>query len=412
MSRIVPAALLLLLALMLASFRGPDQSPRERIAEADTSILARLAVPYHGDVYDDELRKLEFDLDAILRLQDALLRSVYDKSDDEAGGLLLQLLEEVDASPELTREELAVVNNAVLARFFGGAPSGPFQSDRDTFWIVQRELYKTLGDDAAIRPEIAESLKDRGLVTYLPPSAPPPARYIGDCRKASVPIPPDWPDPKWQNRKELKVTLVNKGQETFVFAYRSENPAGTCIALPRLNRLNGDIEQLGIICQSDATGRACFWDNVDPTNKEKRLTGPLTGPSPLKLEITSIGNGYTLTDDCTECHRGKNVFLIHPGTPLDLKAPFVTDPQQRYVPIGQVGWSNPGPLYLHRPDGGGHACAACHEIPGLSELYCSILQGAADTTMPSGSTPVGWTPQTGPYALHLAFLRQQCRNAP
>src|SRR5678815_5846899 len=77
---------------------------------------------------------------------------------------------------------------------------------------------------------------------------------------------------------------------------------------------------------------------------------PITGPD-IKLDIDTIGNGMTLGENCTTCHRGDNVFNIHPGTALDLSrpnapgGPYVTDifdPNGtgiRYTPIGQPHWS-------------------------------------------------------------------------
>jgi hypothetical protein len=146
-----------------------------------------------------------------------------------------------------------------------------------------------------------------------------------------------------------------------------------------------------MICQSKTTGKACFWDNIAANGT--RVIG-----TNISLDVRTIQNGSNLGETCTACHRGYNVFNIHPGSALDLgrKAtvgrPYDTNPDVRYTPMGQPHWSNPGPLVLPAPAPKQSSCLACHELPQTSSLYCgSVLRMAAMNTMPPfGTTRAGW----------------------
>lgn len=37
------------------------------------------------------------------------------------------------------------------------------------------------------------------------------------------------------------------------------------------------------------------------------------------MEPANIQGGNELVENCTNCHRGKNAFVVHPGSPLDPK---------------------------------------------------------------------------------------------
>ena len=252
--------------------------------------------------------------------------------------------------------------------------------------------------------------------------------YMTECSNATndVPLPPDWKnDPienaalGWQFRGRLDNSLVFAATTappappggvvtpiTEVWAY--SDPKGVCMALPRKKGAGNDtIELLGIICQSERTGKACFWDNI-------RSTASSAGPAGQRLrdalsdnmKISEIQGGRELRENCTQCHRGNNVFMIHPHSPLALKASpppgsttfpapsglsaLDTNPQRRYQPIptgrmsGLPGepvtpWENPPATNLTAG-----ACANCHEIPALTENYCETLFNSvvAEKTMP------------------------------
>lgn len=223
--------------------------------------------------------------------------------------------------------------------------------------------------------------------------------YIASCRANDVPIPPDWPDERWVARGELPFVFAKFPDAKTNEVYTFEDPSGkgVCYALVRKNH-NSYFEAVGIICQSRKTGKACFWDNVIPGPRvDERIRG-----QEIKLDMRRIGNGSNLRQNCTECHRGAKVFLIHPDTPLSaIKA---TKPKERYNPIGQVDWINPPPME-HKGSG---ACSQCHELPEPTKHYCGLLKQAAERTMPSRANPAGWDNPRSEFKNAIEKLKKRC----
>ncbi|SFN40371.1 hypothetical protein SAMN05216386_0837 [Nitrosospira briensis] len=223
--------------------------------------------------------------------------------------------------------------------------------------------------------------------------------YMRTCRSNSVPIPPNWPDSGWVNRGTLPSEYAFAGSpsnpNSEVWTYVAPGNAGLCYALPRTNT-SGSVGLLGIICQSQTTGKACFWDNLNATTG-RRITG-----RGIRLQINQLKDGSNLAENCTECHRGFNAFVVHPHTPLG--SPTNRDPSVRYTPIGQSTWANP-PAFSEL---GAGACSGCHEIAEPTPRYCGILRQAADKTMPSAATPAGWNRPTAAYAAHISYLKTRC----
>jgi hypothetical protein len=223
--------------------------------------------------------------------------------------------------------------------------------------------------------------------------------YIADCKTAGVPIPPNWPDSAWKDRGALppEYTFASfPGTVTSeVFTYEASDGGGICYALPRKSG-QGSIEALGVICQAKQSGKACFFDNLDPAGN--RITG-----STITMDFSKIQNGYVLGENCTTCHRGFNVYMIHPKTPLGAIAS--RNPLMRYSPIGQQTWDNPPAM----AEQGSGACAECHEIAAPNAAYCGFLKKGANKTMPSPSAPAGWDNPNDEYKAHIDFLKTQCR---
>lgn len=248
-----------------------------------------------------------------------------------------------------------------------------------------------------------------------PPPAPPPRRmsaYMRDCDRNKVPLPPPWGDPAWQRQGVLPPDLTfagQAGQTTEVWAYNDPGGKGVCMALPRKNAA-GEIELLGIICQSKETGKACFWDNIDAATGNR-----ITGAATAGMDPADIEDGSSLSENCTGCHRGDNAFVIHPDTPLELPAPFDIDPDQPYTPVSgtppRPGWVNPpSPLPL-----AGTQCTMCHDMPQLTAAYCrTVLKKALEKTMPpedtttNPATPAGtWDPD---YRGDVTKLAKKCKD--
>ena len=159
--------------------------------------------------------------------------------------------------------------------------------------------------------------------------------YIKTCRAKDVPIPPDWKlsSPDWESHGNLTTILLTPNNldkvqpdlTTFasVWSYASPTVRGACIALGR----NGGSFQ--VICQSAATGHACFWGN-DPNAPHTRWT-----PETTEVTMSSLRDpdqGFTPgTVPCTECHRGNNAFLVAPDDPTWAKVLRPTQPRPTFT---------------------------------------------------------------------------------
>lgn len=256
----------------------------------------------------------------------------------------------------------------------------------ETYGDVYRREWEGVNRGKPVPPPGASS---------VPPGA---SQYMKDCAAAGVPLPPPWGDPRWVNQGELpdKNNFAG-GDKRYTEVWTTKTPGGICYALPRRKDNASDpIELLGQICQSSATGKACFWDNVGLDGK--RVTGDKTnGVDPSKLQ-----GGDKLEENCTACHRGDNVFIIHPGTPLDQpgsnpctgggKSPTEQNTSKPYQPIGRPG-RGPGddggfkndPRTTPLPSGQGNGCTSCHTIPPVTQRYCGLIRGFVE----SGEMPPG-----------------------
>ena len=218
------------------------------------------------------------------------------------------------------------------------------------------------------------------------PAGAAPTAYMTECEKKGVPLPPPWEDPGWKKAGELpkdKIFAAPSLPTAEVWVFKT--PLGICYALPRKDA-KGEIQALGIICQGEESGAACFWDNIRADGTK------ITGAATAGMKVNDMQGGDVLKENCTGCHRGENVFIIHPGTPLQQTADSTgankdpgdpngkpTQPLKKpYKPIGQPGWGNePSDLTLEA-DG----CAFCHELPKLTPEYCRILKQSVGKTMP------------------------------
>ena len=254
--------------------------------------------------------------------------------------------------------------------------------------------------------DLSNLLESEGLLTTLSATEAGGTDYINECQDAGVPIPPDWGSAQWQSRGILSNEFILENQEAEVFVFESSSPRGICIALPRSTGSN--ISALGIICQGNDTSKACFWDSANiPKGSNVPLTDFVGGADLLG------GNGV-----CTDCHAGRNPFIIHPGTPLDIGA--IAKPDNWYEPLVHPSWpQNPGPTNILDnislgPDD--QSCLSCHStsvagrFPAVSTKlpgYCgTILATAVQQTMPPGS--VG----NSAFEKHIQALENACLQEP
>ena len=223
--------------------------------------------------------------------------------------------------------------------------------------------------------------------------------YIDECAAAGVPIPPTWGTSGWESRGIQDPLFIPGNAEVFVFE-KTSPPRGVCMALPRYA---GDmISLLGVICQGNDTrqgndtSKVCFWDNADVPVGDEVPLAEFEGGTDL------IGG-----DICTNCHAGRNAFLVHPDTAVDLDP--TPNPNTWPEPLVPEGWpQNPGPsteldeVALGEGDG---SCLSCHDLPTVSELnvYCSaVLNPAIAETMPPEN------PKNLDFTKHVKALEAAC----
>ncbi len=182
--------------------------------------------------------------------------------------------------------------------------------------------------------------------------------YVALCREEGVPTPPTWEAPNgmsrgdWDFEGELETNLLDFGDPTEVWSFRSNSPKGVCIALPRFSSSSNElIDETGIICLGAETGNACFYDLVD-----------LEADKTYGIDEFQAGADLTSGGVCSDCHAGENPFIVHPNEPLDLGAE-ISSPIW-HVPLVKSVWpQNPGPsniLDLIDLPAGQRECKECH----------------------------------------------------
>lgn len=259
--------------------------------------------------------------------------------------------------------------------------SQPVEGDSSEFadnalliaWLIEQVQPTDASDLKSINKFMAKATAsdlpaELGLVAGDPRSR---ESYQETCSNAGVPIPPDWnpdandPQNRWKKKSIPPTPIFIGGESTTatVWYYESSDPdpVGTCIALPRADS-NGVITSLGVICQGSETSKACFWDNtrdIQPSAKVAILSdGFNAGPD--------LDGG--IGGKCTDCHRGENAYIIHPGSSLNL----ADDPgllmfaQSWVTPIVHDEWfANPAPE-------GDHDLLECVARPSVPESSCSL----------------------------------------
>lgn len=246
--------------------------------------------------------------------------------------------------------------------------------------------------------------------------------YVDECESAGVPIPPtfnyelawhgfsDWTKVGVQTVNFAGGSIAN--QITEVFYYQTGQ--GVCIALPRSQFPPGQTPEqgppdnvvlLGVICQGNASAKACFWDaeNINPNNDVR------FGDGPRPEYFVGGADIDTTTDQCTNCHLGENVFIIHPFTalaevPNTMPSTWV-DP---IIPAGRNWIENIGPFDFDPSSYDfaalqaqglfqfSTACLTCHtsssggrfpQVSNQTTTYCNrVLSAAFGETMPQGES--------------------------
>lgn len=394
-------------------------------------LIIPVRYSFHGSLLDNDLSHIPITTENLSAMQNwaiqVLLKSSNSHNINDKEKLLGELkrrLEENETYPvelqpfvNLTAEA-QLISNLLVHRNPRGGRLNPFPVPGVPLNIIEHTInhifHFPLDDDllAKINALIA---KLRSALSVL--AARPTDEYIDSCRAASVPFPPkwDWPTPlnSWIARGELPPLSSFVGlpgvDKTVVYTY--ENNDGVCFALTRVRSEDNSLLRNSIICQSEETGKACFWEN-----QSRGGSGSFIGPE-VSYEIVDVHGGDVLNENCTDCHRGENAFVIHPETALQLSE-LDTNPAVWYQPVGQEDWSNPGPINLIDASVGQLSCTGCHQLPEVDDVFCEvILRRAAERTMPARAslnedvpTVAGWPPhiQNEDYAFHIDVLAEEC----
>jgi len=405
---LVAAAVLLMVACQP---NNPKQSQAPAKSEGrKTYVFSDIAFAYHGMLLDRDRREIPLDRETLERLQSSMLRSLETSSEDLAFEGVQQrrrssrldprkVASLLDA-PNLQKDERVILTSAVIQQAIFAAPPQERDAYQWRFDLIRERLQNYIPRERwGLRPELRVRLTPELLELIAQWQRVRDSEvYVRQCRDAGVPIPPEWPtDAAWRNRGNLpwRYNFLQSGPDTEVWTYEAPSNQGICYALPR--RSGADVALAGIICQSKPTGKACFWDNIDAATGRR-----ISGPS-IKLRVAELENGATLAENCTDCHRGGNAFLVHPETPLGLGANRF--PDVRYQPIGRAAFVNPSPPMAEIGDG---ECSGCHEVGAPTTSYCVVLSFAADLTMPRASNPANWTTPRAPYDAHIAYFKTHC----
>ena len=386
-----------------------EQPQSEQLPEPQPDLKLKIndiSNGYYESLYDAGGKELKIDKDQVLLMQDALIKELNTNLSEEQQAQFKELKSDFLDVKQSSDVEKVLFQNVLLDGMISNLKPQLKDKYFPSFRLFRHHTHRLFPIPRLTDYQwILDLLKQRSLLDHLvliPPLET--DDYIKTCRENNVPIPPAWGSDLWIHQGTATIDFLDSDR-TEVYAYKNPTVPGACMALPRwvVNDTTGAeyIQFLGIICQSKTTGKACFWDNISNETGTR-----ITGGDDLAFNLTDIQNGNTLAEDCTDCHRGKNVFLIHPGTAIDISADHDIDPNVRYQPVSSQGWTNP-PAYAERGDG---ACAGCHEIGELSFNYCNVLlKKAANQTMPSSADPANWVGDGTFYGTHIqAMIEERC----
>ena len=243
------------------------------------------------------------------------------------------------------------------------------------------------------------------------------ADYAKECRDAGVPSPPDWGSISWIDKGPQSVLLDPPNPVARVYLYKSYEPQGICVAIPR----TGDptfttIMSMGIICQGH-TGKVCFWDSISTETFSANTATPIVGGTKFRGG-KDLAVGHPV---CTDCHTGENPFIVHPGTAVDLrdsKGVSILNSGTWPDPLVPASWpQNPPPATGFGP------CTSCHRRPTAYEPklagripevsrdqsgYCSIV---LNRMLERNIMPPPPHDQNS-FLGDIALLRLKCTNPP
>jgi hypothetical protein len=347
-------------ALLLAACTPKDGPAAETPPPLQATQVAasgdpdQIALSGHGALFDADMRRIVLTQQALIAMQDTLTKRLQ-TTDSRIDPKILKRLANRNIGPA-ERFWLSGARISNLLERRDDAESKRLLRINDNI-LQQSWRFKELQLPQRLQATVQEWL---GRLTRPVSST----DYINRCRAAGVPIPPDFAttSPQWQNQGSLTTNLLGPGEFAGVYTFHDPHVRGACVALPRESGSAGSPS--GIICQSATTGAACFWDNK---LRSGGPTAPFMGWRNLTLRIADLQNGDNLSDNCTRCHSGNNVYLVTPDDPTwgrllrrtmagpdygnftlrvrnstDTTSPAGSGGPFRYVPISSQGWVNQG----------------------------------------------------------------------
>lgn len=291
----------------------PVTIPDSALQNLQYSFQKRMAVSGHGVLFDIEGNRVTLSDDEALAFQEELLAAA--RSDERRQELAADIESRIDATTEellgKSEAEKDGMRRAALRHLALRVATLKLTDEARSgiMWRAEYILNKHILAGAKIdfqRDFLGEILLSKTLVDILLGRT----TYMGDCDRAGVPVPPDFSvtGSQWTHQGNLTTNMLNPGQPAQVWSWAHPSRRGACIALPRGTGAPGN-GLAGIICQGSVTGNACFWDNID-RDTDARI--PWAGAT---LVISKLKDGTNLGENCTDCHRGDNVFLLAPDDP-------------------------------------------------------------------------------------------------
>lgn len=376
----------------------------------------------HGGVFNAEGKEIDPSPEFVIEAQRFYLKRLYQRANEQQRAEFKAMQRRLRDVKSQTQAEQILVNAALLGWLIETVKpeDTPYLGSKNTA-LLGRFTRITDGEPSTkdpragdIRKELVERLRREKLLTFLSATQAGGPAYIAECRKAGVPIPPDWGTPNWRSRGMLATKFISGGQDAELFAFESESPRGVCMALPRST--GNTITLLGIICLGTDTSKSCFWDN-------QRNKQGFNIPKNTAVPLAEFAGGADLFlgsgNICTDCHAGENPFVVHPGQPMDMGNKIV--PKTWSEPFVHPSWpQNAGPTNVLQGitlNPGERSCMDCHakppsirfpEVSTAIPQYCDIiLPNAISKTMPPTSPG-----SNASYAKHKDALLAACKQPP
>ncbi len=268
-----------------------------------------------------------------------------------------------------------------------------------------------------LEEEIAAILESAGIRVSLATNAGG-EEYLAECLEALVPVPENvFGSDGWQNLGEFDNEFIIPGGVSELWIYRSDDPPGVCLALPRYE--GNEADALGMICLNTQNGNTCFFDNDTTVFFERGVNHSIDD---------FIGGSELWNGVCTDCHGGENPFVVHADTNYvpfrNLSVELMSETW--YRPLVVEDWpQNPEPEFDLSSIVGDRNCTDCHVKAGAGRLpmhldelpgYCNAVFNQAvkgfhnwtGVVNPNGPTMPPNMDNLCEYAEQVNYMLREC----